>query len=228
MIRRNVYTFCEQNKIETPFNTFKEIAGRKWLSLFLKRHPNVAKRRTQSMNPGRAANVHKFIFNNCYDKLKNVTTQLDIFDKPRLIFNMDKKGSRLSLHKQKLVYTKKGSKRVSFLFSLFHVETRWTKSYPSDQWFSSKGKKLQPEWQNTLPPGMMIEVTEKGSMITSTTNHKAMLCRYLMEQNLTWTQVSSSRLTFTELHSSVFLSTKHASCSLWINLSLRLLNNTGT
>lgn len=173
VIRRSVYTFCEQNKIETPFNHFKGIAGRKWLSLFLKRHPDVGKRKTQSMNPGRAAKLNKFIVNDYYNKLKEVMTRLDIFDKPQLIFNMDEKGCRLSLHKQQSVYAKKGSKRVHMVapehgenVSIVSCGNALGQVIPPMILF--KGKRLQPEWQDNLPPGSAIEMTEKGSMTTST------------------------------------------------------------
>jgi hypothetical protein len=55
VIRRLVYTFCEQNNVESPFNKSHGLAGRKWLNLFLKRHREVGRRKAQSMNPGRAA-----------------------------------------------------------------------------------------------------------------------------------------------------------------------------
>ena len=37
-VRRVVFDYCKKNNIENGFNVNKEIAGRKWFKLFMKRH----------------------------------------------------------------------------------------------------------------------------------------------------------------------------------------------
>lgn len=172
VIRRSVYTFCTENKIKAPFNDFKCTAGRKWLSLFIKRHPEVAKRKTQSMNPGRAAKLNPTIVHDYFNTLKETMTRLDVFDKPQLIYNMDEKGCRLNLHKQQTVYAKKGTKRVHMVapehgenVSIVSCGNALGQVIPPMILF--KGKRLKPEWQDNLPPGSAVEMTEKGSMTTS-------------------------------------------------------------
>lgn len=117
VLQRSVYTFCAENNIENPFNNSTGLAERKWLKLFLQRHPEVSRRKTQSMNLGRAAKLNKFIVSDYFENLKEIMTRLDIFDKPQLIYNIDEKSCRLALHKQQTVYARKGEKRVHLVAS---------------------------------------------------------------------------------------------------------------
>ena len=89
VLKRSVYTFCIENGIKTPFSSEKCKAGRRWLELFLARHPDVAKRRTQSLNPGRASKLNKFIVKDYFQKLRKVMLEINVADKPHLIYNID-------------------------------------------------------------------------------------------------------------------------------------------
>ena len=112
MLGRYVYRFCETNNIATPFNDQTYTAGKDWLKAFLKRHPSVAQRKAQSMNPAKAQKLNRFVVNDYFTEMERVQTELQLFDKPERIFNMDEKGCQLSLHHQQKVLAKKGSKRV--------------------------------------------------------------------------------------------------------------------
>lgn len=78
VIRRSVFTYCSKNGIKTPFNT-SGLAGRKWLKLFLNRHPDVARRKSQFMNPARAAKLNRFIVKDHFEKLKQVMIKRTVF-----------------------------------------------------------------------------------------------------------------------------------------------------
>lgn len=173
VIQRSVYTFCSQNNVKNPFDTQSGLAGRKWLRLFLQRHPEVAQRKAQNMNPGRAAKLNRFIVGDYFSKLKATITRLSIFDKPQLIYNADEKGCRLGIHKQQTVYAKKGQKRVHFIapehgenVSIISCGNALGQVIPPMILF--KGKRLNPEWKENLPPGTDVKMTQKGSMTTAT------------------------------------------------------------
>jgi hypothetical protein len=99
VVRSIVYSCCEMNSITNLFNIDEKRAGRKWLKLFLKRHPEVARQKSQNLNPVRAAKMNRFIIDDYFNKQHNVVVDIDIMQKPQLIFNIDKKGCCLSLHK---------------------------------------------------------------------------------------------------------------------------------
>lgn len=96
MVRKSVFHYATAMKIATPFSQTSKVAGRKWLSLFFARHPDVARRKAQQMNPARAQKMNRFIVNDYFTKLKAVITRLELFDKPGDIYNMDEKGCRLT------------------------------------------------------------------------------------------------------------------------------------
>lgn len=170
VIRRSVHEYCLRNGIATPFST-KGLAGRKWLKLFLGRHPDVAKRKSQFMNPARAAKLNRFIVEDYFEKLKIVMLKLDVIQSPQRIFNIDEKGCRLNLHKSQQVFARKGAKRVH-LISQEHAENvsivacgnAIGQMIPPMVLF--KGKRKKEEWLDNLPAGTVIEMTEKGSMTT--------------------------------------------------------------
>ena len=171
LIRRSVFSYCEENNITHSFNANTQKAGRKWLRLFLGRHPEVARRRTQNLNPARACKLNKFIVTDYFDKLKTVINETDVAGKPQLIYNIDEKGCRLTLHHQQQVLAKKGAKRVHIV-APEHAEnvTIVTCGNASGQFIPPvilfKGQRLKPEWTENLPPGTNVIMTPKGSMTT--------------------------------------------------------------
>ena len=64
------------------------------------------------MNPVRAQKLNRFIVNDYFSKLEKVLEELQLFDKPDRIYNMDEKGCQLMLHHQQKVLTQTGAKRV--------------------------------------------------------------------------------------------------------------------
>ncbi|KAJ8965827.1 hypothetical protein NQ314_003894, partial [Rhamnusium bicolor] len=61
---------------------------------------------------GTCPEVKQFIVNDYLEKLKEVLLELDLMNSPERIYNVDKKGCRLSLHHQQSVLARKGAKRV--------------------------------------------------------------------------------------------------------------------
>lgn len=171
VIRRSVYEYCQRNGITSPFDK-KGIAGRKWLKLFLDRHPNVAKRKSQFMNPTRAGKLNRFLVNDYFAKLNEVMLKLDVYQNPQRLFDIGEKVCSLTLHKQHQVLACKGSKRVRSIaeehaenVSIVACGNAAGEMIPPFILF--KGSRKTEEWLGNLPAGTDIEITDKGSMTTA-------------------------------------------------------------
>ncbi|XP_026318758.1 uncharacterized protein LOC113229402 [Hyposmocoma kahamanoa] len=169
ILRRLVYKFCEANNIKHSFNENTKLAGKDWFKAFMKRHPNLSKRKAQFMNPARAQKLNKFIVDDHFSKIKAVYDDLDLKNHPERIYNMDEKGCRLTIHHQQTVLAQKGAKRVH-LQSSEHAESvtiagcvnALGTAIPPMVIF--KGKRLKPQLHDNLPPGTLIEKSAKGYM----------------------------------------------------------------
>lgn len=172
LVRRQAYKFCENNNIRHPFNVAKQVAGKDWLARFLKRNPNLSKRKAQHMNPARAQKLNKFIVNDYFEKIREVFEELNIHGNPQNLFNMDEKGCRLTVHHQQQVIAQRGAKRVH-LVAPEHAENvtiagccnALGNAIPPMIIF--KGKRLKPEWADGLPRGSLVRMSPKGSMTTA-------------------------------------------------------------
>ncbi|KAI4466296.1 homeobox-like domain superfamily [Holotrichia oblita] len=103
------------NGLKQPFSIQNRLAGRKWMALFYRRHPEVARRKSQMLNPARAQKLNRPIVTEYFGKLKQILMDLNIMNQPQRIYNMDEKGCRLTLHHQQQVLSRKGAKRVHLI-----------------------------------------------------------------------------------------------------------------
>ena len=171
VIKVYVFDYCQAHSIPNPFNSDKASAGRKWLKGFLKRNSAISLRKAQSMNPGHAAKLNAHIVKDYFDKLKRVMEEYDLFDKPHLIYNMDEKGCRLTLHHQQQVMAQKGEKRIHLVapehaenVTLLVCANAAGCAVPPMVIF--KGKRSKPEYSDSLPPNTLVCMSDKGSATT--------------------------------------------------------------
>ena len=115
-VRRIVYQFCEVNIIKHPFSHQKQMAGRKWLMCFFKRHKELAVRLPERMN--RAIGFNKPKVTMYFDLLETT-----LFDKngKRLIaaaniYNVDETGFSVC-QKSHSIVGRKGKKNIGILCS---------------------------------------------------------------------------------------------------------------
>lgn len=169
IIRSSVYTFCVDNNIKHNFNNDKKLAGPDWLKSFLARHPEIAKRKSQSMNPGRASKLNPVVVGDYFKKLETVIETLGVMQKPECMYNVDEKGCRLCLHKEPQVYAQKGSKNVRIVgqehgenVTIVSCGNALGNIIPPMILF--KGFRMKSEWMDGLPPGSIAAMTPKGSM----------------------------------------------------------------
>jgi len=64
-----VFTFCEKSNIPNPFVKGEGMAGRASAEGFLRRHPVIASRKAQNLNPAKALKWNHFIVNDYCAKL---------------------------------------------------------------------------------------------------------------------------------------------------------------
>lgn len=173
LVRKQAYVFCKRNNIPNRFSDATSTAGRKWLKLFLKRHPQLTKRKAQMMNPARAQKLNKFIVSDHFDKVKSLREELHIENRPECLYNMDEKGCRISLHHQQTVLAQKGIKRLHQIANE-HAESVTVvgcvnaigNAIPPMILF--KGKRMKPEFTDNLPAGSLVKMTAKGYMTHET------------------------------------------------------------
>lgn len=173
VVKRSVFTFCKENGLQHQFNGTEGCAGRTWFRGFLKRHPELAKRKAQHLNEARAEKLNRFIVQDYFEKLKDIFKMLDIMNKPERIFNVDEKGCRLSLHRQPVVLARKGSRRVHYRgkehgenVTIVSCGNALGSVIPPMILF--KGQRMKRDWSDNLPHGSVVNVTAKGSMTTDT------------------------------------------------------------
>ncbi|KAI4456846.1 mediator of rna polymerase ii transcription subunit 1 [Holotrichia oblita] len=150
------------------------------MALFYRRHPEVARRKSQMLNPARAQKLNRPIVTEYFGKLRQILMDLNIMNQPQRIYNIDEKGCRLTLHHQQQVLSRKGAKRVH-LIAPEHSESATVvisnlpistcgnalgQCIPDMVLF--KGKRQKPEWIDSMPPGTSIAMTARGSMTAVT------------------------------------------------------------
>ncbi|XP_026328035.1 uncharacterized protein LOC113236244, partial [Hyposmocoma kahamanoa] len=168
-IRKQAYLFCERYDIKNNFNEVKRIAGADWLRLFLKRNPSISKRKLQIMNPARAQKLNKSIVEQHFQAVKKLYDELDILRHPEILYNMDEKGCRITVHKQQTVLAEKGSKRVH-LIAPEHAEnvtiTMCVNAIGTaiPPMILFKGQRQRPDLSENLPAGTLVRMAPKGSM----------------------------------------------------------------
>lgn len=171
VLRRSVYKFCERLNIQHKFNKDKQLAGKEWYRAFLRRHPNISRRKAQQLNPARAQKLNRFIVDDYFQKLENLLDRTGLKHSPANIYNMDEKGCRLMLHHQQTVLAEKGSRRVHLIGSehgenVTIVACANALGHVIPPMILFKGQRLKPTFSDGLPAGSVVHMTGKGSMTT--------------------------------------------------------------
>lgn len=171
LLRRSIFTYAEKMGLKHKFSQKTQMAGRKWLVAFLKNNPLVAKRKSQTLNPGRAQKMNRTIVSDHFQKLQACLEELDIVNQPQQIYNMDEKGCRLTIHHQNYVLARKGAKRVHFI-APEHAENVTIVSccnalgHTIPPMVLFKGQRMKQEWKDNMPPETEVMMTPKDNMTT--------------------------------------------------------------
>ena len=117
-VRSVVFSFCKKYKVENRFNADKGMAGRKWLKLFLRRHPELSVRQPEKTSIQRAIGFNKAKVDKFYEILGKMLLNDDGSPRilPSQIYNVDESGFTINQNVRKIV-AKKGKKNVGVLTS---------------------------------------------------------------------------------------------------------------
>lgn len=168
-LRHQAYKFCKAHNITTQFTDETEMAGRKWLKLFLERHPELAKRKTQMMNPAREEKLNKDIVKDHFEKIKLILENLQIKENPGKIYNIYEKGCKITLHHQQSVLAQKGAKRIHVISKEHSENVKIVGCVNAvgdiiPPMIIFKGKLMKSKFTDDLPPGTLVKMSEKGLM----------------------------------------------------------------
>ena len=117
-VRKIVFEFCVKNNIPHNFCEEKQCAGRKWMRLFLRRHPELSIRKPESTSIQRALGYNRAKIKVFEDVLKKELFTNDGSRKipPENIFNVDETGVTVN-HKPQKIVAARGKKSVAVINS---------------------------------------------------------------------------------------------------------------
>lgn len=114
-IRSLAYQLAEKNNLKHTFSQDNESAGRSWLRLFLKRHPNLFFRRPTGTSIARMKGFNKENVNEFFDLLEN---SFDKIQYPATnVYNVDETGISVVPSKMPEILALKGKKQIGTVTS---------------------------------------------------------------------------------------------------------------
>lgn len=114
-LRRMAFQLAIRNNVAHPFSFGKKTAGRKWLRLFLQRHPTLSTRTPQSLSLARVQGFNEESVKLFFSILKPELDRIQF--NPVKVFNVDETGITVVQHKVRKIVAMKGKKSVHKLSS---------------------------------------------------------------------------------------------------------------
>ncbi|XP_046739416.1 uncharacterized protein LOC124407375 [Diprion similis] len=171
-VRKVAYLLAEQLNLNHRFNKETGKAGYDFVRSFLSRHPDIAIRKSEGVSLARSTAMNKAEVDAYFKLLENVLTVDDVMLESSHIFNMDETGLQLN-NRPGYVLAEKGSKAVSTVTSTEKGETITVIACCSAEGTFlppaciMKGKNKKAEFEDGMPPGSRIFMSQKSAYITS-------------------------------------------------------------
>ncbi|KAK9716929.1 hypothetical protein QE152_g24451 [Popillia japonica] len=122
--RRLAYEMAMRNNISVPENwKTKQMAGEKWMRLFMKRHYTLSLRTPEGCSLARATAFNKFNVGTFFDKLEECYTRNPKFVDGTRLFNHDETAAMTNQKLHAKVVAERGSQQVSKKYYDSAVET---------------------------------------------------------------------------------------------------------
>jgi len=172
-LRALAYNFANQLKIKHRFNNDTQKAGYEWLYSFLSRHPDISVRKSEGLSLARSLSMNRQKVNEYFKFLGDIFEQNGLLTKPGSIYNMDETGLQLN-NRPGHVIAEKGSKSVSSVISGEKGETITVIACCNAEGIFlppaciMKGKNKKPEFEDGMPPGSVVYMSEKSAYINTT------------------------------------------------------------
>ena len=150
------------------------VPGEGWWSGFMRRHPQITKRKPQNLQMVRAKAMSKEVVTHWFQQcLKPTLTELDLLDKPNQIFNVDESGFPLSWT-PKTILTRRGQKSPQALLAGSGRENITVQMCVSASgqilppYVVYKGERLMSDTTYGGPLGSKYTVSQNGWMVEHT------------------------------------------------------------
>ncbi|CAH2010540.1 unnamed protein product [Acanthoscelides obtectus] len=161
-VKKIAYSFAICNNIENNFNPEKKEAGHDWFCSFMKRHPNLSIRKAQGMSTARAQGMNKEECDHYFDLLGNLLTENNLISAPRKIFNVDETGVQLNNNPGKRFQNGAEKGETVSVIACVNAEGHFLPPY-----CIMKGKNKKKEFEDGLPPGGTVVMSEKSAYVTT-------------------------------------------------------------
>ena len=164
-VRKLTYQYCERNGIRYPFNHETQMAGRDFVSCFLKRRKNLSLRKPESIALNRVFGLNKASVEKYFNNLQSVIEKYNF--QPHQIYNVDESGLSC-VHKPVKVLALKGKRVVSTATSGERgVTTTVVTCYNAvgnyvPPMMIFKRKRRKTELTDHAPAGTLNEVSDSG------------------------------------------------------------------
>ena len=173
IVREMAFRLAEQLGIPHKFNKQTEKAGFDWLRSFLERNRDLSVRKSEGVSLARARGMNRKDVANYFELLENTLQENLLLDKPGSIFNMDETGLQLN-NRPEHVIAEKGSKNIAAVTSGEKGETVTVISCCNAEGIFLppvcifKGKNKKREYEDGMPPGSLIYMSEKSAYVNVT------------------------------------------------------------
>ena len=164
-----VFQYASVNGI-TRFSDERQMAGHKWLSQFLKRHPDISLKKARNLSIARAMGANPTVISQWYTLLKEVMDTVDITS-PEQIWSGDETGIQNIPKEIKILGYKK--LRTFQQVSSEQGETSMVLSFISaagnvvPPLVIHKGQHVQDSWKIKAPGDVQLGATTKGYITKS-------------------------------------------------------------
>lgn len=114
-LRRLAFQVAEANNIPHRFHKDKQIAGKKWYYLFMRRHPELSLRQPEATSMARATGFNKGRVHEFFNILERLVVDNNI--NATNIFNVDETGLTIIQKKPRKIISRKGKAQVGAISS---------------------------------------------------------------------------------------------------------------
>lgn len=171
-LRTIAFKYAVQLGIKHRFNMTSEKAGYDWVQMFLKRNPDISLRKSEGVSYARNQGMNKADVGAYFENLERTLNDNDLLSKPGHIYNMDESGLQLN-NRPGHVLAEKGSKAVAMSTSTEKGETITVIGCCNAEGnflppaCIMKGQRKKPEFEDGMPPGSVVYMSQKSAYITS-------------------------------------------------------------
>ena len=171
-VREIAYNMAELLGLKTTFNKEEKMAGKVWLSSFLRRNPELTVRKSEGCSRPRTEGMNKTEVSNYFNLLQKVLAENNLLDKPGNIWNADETGVQMNNVAGEVI-ARKGSKDVKVvttsekceiitILACCNAEGHFLPPY-----CIMKGVYSKPEFERGAPPGTLIKMRSETAYMNS-------------------------------------------------------------